>query len=145
MAEYWDLYDADRKMLGRTIKRGAAFAEGEYYVCCEVWMQNSEGKLLMTQRHPDKKSGGPWGVTRGGGLSGGTPKAGGLRGTGGGTGHYTLFRGNGVVVKLGSGINYYFTENCLEYVFVVVSDIDETVKPCVPVCHYRPESYCHKT
>ena len=41
MAEYWDLYDADRKPLGRTIKRGDAFAEGEYYVCCEVWIQNS--------------------------------------------------------------------------------------------------------
>ena len=25
MAEYWDLYDADRNFLGRTIKRGDAF------------------------------------------------------------------------------------------------------------------------
>lgn len=30
MAEYWDLYDADRNPLGRNIKRGDAFAEGEY-------------------------------------------------------------------------------------------------------------------
>ena len=29
MAEYWDLYDADRKPLGRSVKRGDAFAEGE--------------------------------------------------------------------------------------------------------------------
>ena len=70
MAEYWDLYDANRKALGRTIKRGDAFAEGEYYVCCEVWMQNSEGKLLMTQRHPDKKAGGLWEFTGGGVLAG---------------------------------------------------------------------------
>ena len=74
MAEYWDLYDANRKMLGRTIKRGDAFAEGEYYVCCEVWMQNSEGKLLMTQRHPDKKAGGLWEFTGGGVLAGETTK-----------------------------------------------------------------------
>ena len=74
MAEYWDLYDAERKPLGRTIKRGDAFAEGEYYVCCEVWMQNSEGKLLMTQRHPDKKAGGLWEFTGGGVLAGETTK-----------------------------------------------------------------------
>ena len=74
MAEYWDLYDADRNPLGRTIKRGDAFAEGEYYVCCEVWIQNSEGKLLMTQRHPDKKAGGLWEFTGGGVLAGETTK-----------------------------------------------------------------------
>lgn len=74
MTEYWDLYDAERKPLGRTIKRGDAFAEGEYYVCCEVWMQNSEGKILMTQRHPDKKAGGLWEFTGGGVLAGGTTK-----------------------------------------------------------------------
>lgn len=79
MAEYWDLYDADRAPLGRTIKRGDAFAEGEYYVCCEVWMQNSEGKLLMTQRHPDKKAGGLWEFTGGGVLAGETTKQAALR------------------------------------------------------------------
>ena len=79
MAEYWDLYDANRNPLGRTIKRGDAFAEGEYYVCCEVWMQNSEGKLLMTQRHPDKKAGGLWEFTGGGVLAGETTKQAALR------------------------------------------------------------------
>lgn len=74
MAEYWDLYDVNRNPLGRTIKRGNAFAEGEYYVCCEVWLQNSEGKLLLTQRHPDKKAGGLWEFTGGGVLAGETTK-----------------------------------------------------------------------
>lgn len=72
--EYWDLYDANRNQLGRTIKRGDSFAEGEYYVCCEVWIQNSEGKFLMTQRHPDKKAGGLWEFTGGGVLAGETTK-----------------------------------------------------------------------
>lgn len=74
MAEYWDLYDADRKPLGRTIKRGDAFADGEYYVCCEIWIQNSKGQFLMTQRHPDKKAGGLWEFTGGGVLAGETTK-----------------------------------------------------------------------
>ena len=74
MAEYWDLYDANRNPLGRTIKRGEAFADGEYYVCSEVWIQNSEGNLLVTQRHPDKKAGGLWEFTGGGVLAGETTK-----------------------------------------------------------------------
>ena len=74
MAEYWDLYDADRKPLGRSIKRGDAFAEGEYYVCCEVWVRNSEGKFLVTQRHPDKKAGGLWEFTGGGVRAGETTR-----------------------------------------------------------------------
>ena len=79
MAEYWDLYDAERNLLGRTIMRGDAFAEGEYYVCCEVWLQNSEGKLLVTQRHPDKKAGGLWEFTGGGVLAGETTKQAAIR------------------------------------------------------------------
>ena len=79
MAEYWDLYDADRKPLGRTIKRGDAFADGEYYVCCEIWIQNSQGQFLMTQRHPDKKAGGLWEFTGGGVLAGETTKQAAMR------------------------------------------------------------------
>lgn len=53
--EYWDLYDSERKPLGRTHLRGDKFEDGEYYVCCEVWVVNSEGKFLTTKRHPEKK------------------------------------------------------------------------------------------
>ena len=74
MDEYWDLYDENRNLLGRTIKRGDAFAEGEYYACCEIWIQNSKGELLMTQRHPDKKAGGLWEFTGGGVLAGETTR-----------------------------------------------------------------------
>ena len=74
MAEYWDLFDANRNPLGRTIKRGDAFADGEYYVCCEIWIQNSNGQFLMTQRHPNKKAGGLWEFTGGGVLAGETTK-----------------------------------------------------------------------
>ncbi|MCR5322473.1 MAG: NUDIX domain-containing protein [Lachnospiraceae bacterium] len=70
--EYWDLYDAERKPLGRTHARGEKFSEGEYYVCCEVWTVNSEGQFLITKRHPDKKSGNLWEFSGGGTLAGET-------------------------------------------------------------------------
>ncbi len=68
--EYWDLYDSERKPLNRTHARGEAFAEGEYYVCVEVWVKNSKGQFLITKRHPDKKAGNLWEFTGGGTLAG---------------------------------------------------------------------------
>ncbi len=72
MAEYWDIYDRDRKRTGKTIKRGDPFAEDEFYVCCEIWIVNTKNQMLVTQRHPDKKAGGQWEFTGGGVLSGET-------------------------------------------------------------------------
>ena len=74
MVEYWDIYDVNRKLTGKTIKRGEAFAEGEYYVCCEIWIMNSKNQMLMTQRHPAKKAGGLWEFSGGGVLAGETTK-----------------------------------------------------------------------
>ena len=61
MAEYWDLYDENKNLLGRTI-------------CFEIWIQNSKGQFLVTQRHPDKKAGGLWEFSGGGVLAGETTK-----------------------------------------------------------------------
>jgi len=72
MAEYWDVYDGNREFTGKTIKRGEAFGENEFYVCCEVWIMNSKNQMLVTQRHPDKKAGGQWEFTGGGVLAGET-------------------------------------------------------------------------
>ena len=79
MVEYWDLYDANRNFLGRTIKRGEPFGENEFYVCCEVWIVNSKNQMLVTQRHPDKKAGGQWEFTGGGVLAGETTKSAAVR------------------------------------------------------------------
>ena len=117
MAEYWDLYDADRTPLGRTIKRGDAFAEGEYYVCCEVWVRNSEGKFLMTQRHPDKKAGGLWEFTGGGVLAGETTKQAAVR---------ELYEELGVRAEESelSLLEVYRHKNYFMDIFVVRRDID---------------------
>lgn len=72
MEEYWDIYNKDRVFQSRTIRRGDPFQPGEYYVCCEVWIYNSKGELLMTQRHPNKKAGGLWEFVGGGVLAGET-------------------------------------------------------------------------
>ncbi len=72
MEEYWDIYDENRVFQNRTIRRGETFNDGEYYVCCEVWFQNSKGEMLITQRHPNKKAGGLWEFLGGGVLAGET-------------------------------------------------------------------------
>ena len=70
--EYWDLFDSERKPLGRTHLRGDKFEDGEYYICCEIWVINSEGSFLTTKRHPDKKAGNQWEFVGGGTLAGET-------------------------------------------------------------------------
>ena len=120
MAEYWDLYDVDRKPLGRTIKRGDAFADGEYYVCCEIWVQNSQGQFLMTQRHPDKKAGGLWEFTGGGVLSGETTKQAAVR---------EVKEELGVQVDESelSLLEVYQQRNYFMDIFVVKKDVDTTM------------------
>lgn len=72
--ELWDLYDAERKPLGRTHIRGEEFQEGEYYICAEIWVVNSEGKILTTKRHPNKTAGNKWEFVEGGTLTGETTR-----------------------------------------------------------------------
>ena len=77
--ELWDLYDSERRPLNRTHIRGEAFAEGEYYVCAEVWIRNSKGEFLITKRHPNKKTGNLWEFTGGGTLAGESTKLSAIR------------------------------------------------------------------
>ena len=72
MEEYWDIFDENRVFQNKTVKRGDPLGDGEYYVCCEVWLQNSKGELLVTQRHPNKKAGGLWEFVGGGVFAGET-------------------------------------------------------------------------
>lgn len=74
MEEYWDIYNENREFQNRTILRGSPFKDGEYYVSCEIWFQNSKGELLITLRHPNKKASGLWEFVGGGVLSGETTK-----------------------------------------------------------------------
>ena len=58
MAEYWDMYDSERRPLGKLHRRGVEIPEGEYHLVVEIWTRNDAGQFLISRRHPDK----PWGL-----------------------------------------------------------------------------------
>lgn len=64
--EYWDIYNEDKQLLGKTIKRGEKLEEGEYHLVVGIWTVTPEGKILLTQRHPDKDWGLLWECSGGG-------------------------------------------------------------------------------
>lgn len=72
MAEYWDLYDEERRPLGRTVLRGKMNPlSGEYHVVVMIVTMNSQGKLLCTLRSPEKSNyPGVWELTAGSALAG---------------------------------------------------------------------------
>lgn len=115
--EYWDLYDKDRKPLGRTHLRGDKFEEGEYYVCCEIWVLNSEGKLLCTKRHPDKKAGNLWEFSGGGTLAGETTEQSAVR---------ELFEETGIEADLEELklLATYAHKNYFQDIFIIKKDIE---------------------
>ena len=54
--ELWDLYDKERKPLGKTHIRGVPLDRGEYHLVFFVWTVNSLGQVLMTKRSAEKQS-----------------------------------------------------------------------------------------
>ena len=58
--EYFDLYTVDRRPLGRRIQRGAPVPHGEYHIVVQIMTINNKGEILLTQRVPEKTSGGKW-------------------------------------------------------------------------------------
>ena len=47
VAEYWDVYDKNRKRTGKLHKRGIRMQPGEYNIVCEAWIV-SGNRLLVT-------------------------------------------------------------------------------------------------
>jgi mutator protein MutT len=72
MTEYFDLYTADRVPLGKKISRGEPIPHGEYHIVVQVMTVNSGGEILLTQRVPEKTSGGKWECSGGCAVSGET-------------------------------------------------------------------------
>ena len=48
--EIWDLYSEDRKLLGRDHVRGEQLPAGCYHLVVHVWIRNSKGEYLISQR-----------------------------------------------------------------------------------------------
>ena len=69
--ELWDLYDKERKPLGKTHIRGLPLDKGEYHLVVFVWTFNSCGQVLMTKRSAEKQSyAGLWEYSGGSALAG---------------------------------------------------------------------------
>ena len=58
--EYGDIYDADRNLTGRLHRRGTPWKRGEYGLIVCVWVYDGKGKILLTQRAPEKSFPGTW-------------------------------------------------------------------------------------
>lgn len=69
--ELWDLYDKNRRPLGRLHRRGDTIEAGTYHLVVSVMTINSKGEILLTLRskgknpYPDM-----WEITAGSALSG---------------------------------------------------------------------------
>ena len=70
MPELWDVYDAQRNLIGYTVQRGRKFAQAEYHLVAELVLVNATGELLMTQRSARKSHAGQWEFPGGAMLAG---------------------------------------------------------------------------
>lgn len=66
--EYRDLYDENRVLTGEKIEKHDPVPAGRYYITVMVFIENSNGDILLQKRSPEK--GGQWATT------GGHPKSG---------------------------------------------------------------------
>jgi len=70
MAELWDLYNRERKKIGRLHERGTPIPQGLYHLVVSIWIVNSQGQYLMSQRHPSKPYPEYWECTGGSVVAG---------------------------------------------------------------------------
>lgn len=52
--EIWDLYNERRELTGRDHARGEAIPDGYYHLVVHVWIRNSRGEYLISQRSADR-------------------------------------------------------------------------------------------
>lgn len=77
--ELWDAYDREGNLLGFDLVRREPIPENVYHLVVEIFAVTADGRVLITQRHPDKAWGGCWEYTGGAVVKGETPVEGALR------------------------------------------------------------------
>ena len=77
MAEYLDLFDRELRPTGEKWERNDSvpIPEGRFHYVVNILCRNKDGKILITQRHPDKPYGGWWEVSGGSVQAGEKPPA----------------------------------------------------------------------
>ena len=58
--EYSDVYDGNRNLTGRRHLRGTSWQKGDYGLIVCVWVYDGMGRILLTQRAPEKSFAGTW-------------------------------------------------------------------------------------
>lgn len=79
MKELWDLYNQHREKTELTMVRGEEIPDGYFHLVVSVWIKNSVGEYLLTQRHPSKTYPLKWECTGGSVISGETSLQGAIR------------------------------------------------------------------
>lgn len=80
MTELWDLYSRERIPLRRTAERGKPLGSGEYHIVVQIiTVRPSDGKILITKRHPNKRFGNTWEFTGGSVQAGESSRRGAVR------------------------------------------------------------------
>ena len=54
--EKWDLYNKNRELMGLTHVRGEIIPNGYYHLVVHVWIKNSKGEFLISQRSKNRPS-----------------------------------------------------------------------------------------
>ena len=52
--ELWDLYNEHRELTGRDHIRGEEVPQGFYHLVVHIWIRNSRGEYLISQRSADR-------------------------------------------------------------------------------------------
>ncbi len=79
MSEFWDIYDKNRKLTGRTVERGKPMAQDEYHIVVEAIIINKKGEYLISKRTLNKHFPLMWEFTGGSVLAGEDSLSGAIR------------------------------------------------------------------
>ena len=55
--EYWDIYNKERQLTGRRMKRGDEFGDNEFHLVVHICIFNSEGNMLINKDNHSKMDG----------------------------------------------------------------------------------------
>lgn len=73
MPEIWDLLDENGNKTGKVMQKGEPIPEGFFHKGADIWMINSQGKILLQKRSPKKRlSPNVWAMTGGSVIKGET-------------------------------------------------------------------------
>lgn len=73
--EIWDILDNNGNLTGKTMKKGEAIPKGYYHLGADIWIINSENKILIQKRSPKKNlSPNVWAMTGGSVIKGETSR-----------------------------------------------------------------------